>query len=213
MKMDKQKDTKGKLLSAAIEVFAEKGYLAATIRDICALAGANVAAVNYHYGDKEKLYFAVLETIFMETVTCKDAESQNASPEEKLRTYLKQLMLEVYGDWRDPGEFGQLSSIFLMEMANPSDYLDKLIDKYVREDALLLESILKEILGDKADAKLLIQCANSICGMCMYEVLCRPINQRLYPDYSLFDDDIDTLTDYYTRMAMGGLEAIKKTLG
>ncbi len=213
MKMDKDKDTKEKLLSAAIKVFAQKGYRSATIRDICALAGANVAAVNYHYGDKEKLYFAVLEKMFTETATSKTVGNESTPPEEKLRTYLKQLMIELYGDWCEPDEFGNLSSIFLMEMANPSDYLDHLTEKYIREDALVMESILKEILGDKADAKMLIQCANSIYGMCMYEVLCGPINKRLYPEYSLFEDDIDTLTDYYTQMAMGGLNAIRKTLG
>ena len=48
-----------KLLEAAGEVFADKGYRAATIREIIRRAQVNIAAVNYHYGDKQNLYAAV----------------------------------------------------------------------------------------------------------------------------------------------------------
>src|SRR5262245_42563987 len=48
--------TKGRLLQAAGEEFAEKGFECARIRAICDRAQANIAAVNYHLGDKEQLY-------------------------------------------------------------------------------------------------------------------------------------------------------------
>jgi AcrR family transcriptional regulator len=40
-----------RLLSAAGREFAERGYEAATVRDICLAAGVNLAAVNYYFGD------------------------------------------------------------------------------------------------------------------------------------------------------------------
>ena len=49
-------DTKLRLLETAGMVFAEKGFRAATVREICQRAGVNLAAVNYHFGDKERLY-------------------------------------------------------------------------------------------------------------------------------------------------------------
>ena len=52
--------TKVRLIEAAGEEFASKGYDSARIRTICERAGANIAAVNYHFGDKEKLYAEVL---------------------------------------------------------------------------------------------------------------------------------------------------------
>ena len=49
-------DTQARLLDSACEVFAERGYRDATIAEICENAGANIAAVNYHFGSKENLY-------------------------------------------------------------------------------------------------------------------------------------------------------------
>src|ERR1700758_3871423 len=55
-----QDPTKVRLLEAAGEEFAEKGFELARVRTICERAGANLAAVNYHFGDKEQLYIEVL---------------------------------------------------------------------------------------------------------------------------------------------------------
>jgi AcrR family transcriptional regulator len=60
---DEVSKTEQRLLEAAGEIFAEFGYRAATVRQICEKAGANIAAVNYHFGDKEKLYLAVLRSV------------------------------------------------------------------------------------------------------------------------------------------------------
>ena len=52
--------TKERLLDAAEKLFAKKGFLATSVRDITTEAGCNVAAVNYHFGGKDALYSAML---------------------------------------------------------------------------------------------------------------------------------------------------------
>lgn len=48
--------TEDRLLVAAERLFAERGFAATSVRDITAEAGTSVAAVNYHFGGKDKLY-------------------------------------------------------------------------------------------------------------------------------------------------------------
>ena len=48
--------TRSRILNAAGPVFADKGFRDATVRDICQAASVNLASVNYHFGDKQRLY-------------------------------------------------------------------------------------------------------------------------------------------------------------
>jgi AcrR family transcriptional regulator len=53
------KDTKERILDAAERLFAEYGFDATSLRSITAEAGANLAAVNYHFKSKEALIQAI----------------------------------------------------------------------------------------------------------------------------------------------------------
>ena len=48
-------DTRVRILDAAELLFTEQGFEATTLRQITGAAGANLAAVNYHFGSKEEL--------------------------------------------------------------------------------------------------------------------------------------------------------------
>ncbi len=48
-------DTRSRILNAAEHLFMEHGFEATTLRMITTDAGANLAAVNYHFGSKEAL--------------------------------------------------------------------------------------------------------------------------------------------------------------
>ncbi len=91
-----RKDTKTKILCAAEKIFAEKGYHNTSLRDITSSAEVNIAAVNYHFGSKEKLFEELLKTrlnpindIRMELLEqiINKADSSNSLPD--LREILK----------------------------------------------------------------------------------------------------------------------------
>lgn len=59
--VDAARDTKERILDAAESLFARQGFAAASLRQITADAGVNLAAVNYHFQSKEALFMAVIK--------------------------------------------------------------------------------------------------------------------------------------------------------
>lgn len=55
-------DTRASLVEAGRKLFSEKGFDGASVRDLTALAGANLGAITYHFGTKEALYGAVVDS-------------------------------------------------------------------------------------------------------------------------------------------------------
>src|SRR5437763_17125058 len=85
--------TRQRLLEAAGEVFAERGFHDATLRDICRRARANIAAVKYHFGDKEQLYAETVRYAHL-CATRHDAAGAAAAakdrpPQERLRAFVR----------------------------------------------------------------------------------------------------------------------------
>jgi TetR/AcrR family transcriptional regulator len=56
--------TKARILAAAEQVFATKGFAGASTREIAAGAGVNISSLHYHWESKETLYFAVFQNIY-----------------------------------------------------------------------------------------------------------------------------------------------------
>ncbi|OCW57789.1 TetR/AcrR family transcriptional regulator [Hoeflea olei] len=54
-------ETSRAILDAAERLFADRGYDGASVRDIAAAAGTQIASVNFHHGSKEALFARVVE--------------------------------------------------------------------------------------------------------------------------------------------------------
>src|SRR6201982_1165286 len=93
-------ETRSRLLATATRLFAARGFRKVTVREICREARANVAAVNYHFGDKRGLYREVLssaiETMRATTEVARQA-GEGQTPEERLRRYIRVFLQRVAG--------------------------------------------------------------------------------------------------------------------
>src|SRR5512140_3135857 len=74
-------ETRRDILKAAEESFAASGFVGATTRQVAARAGVNVATLHYHFGNKERLYRAVLDAAVAGEVP---EASKGSSPAERL---------------------------------------------------------------------------------------------------------------------------------
>src|SRR6266516_3174568 len=88
----RDRETRERVLRAAAQLFADRGLKKVTVREICRAARANVAAVNYHFGDKTGLYREVLQ-LAIDTMRSTNDVAREAGrglpADEQLRQYIK----------------------------------------------------------------------------------------------------------------------------
>jgi AcrR family transcriptional regulator len=197
--------TKKRLLEAAGEIFAEYGYRAATVRQICEKARANVAAVNYHFGDKEGLYVAVLRSV-PDTHAGKYPANVGLSPdataEQKLRAYIQSLLGRVF----DEGRPGWHTKIIARELSEPTRALDSLLEEVARPLHQELASIIRELLDGEANDEAVRLCTLSVMSQCVYYHHARSVIRRLYPEQRYGAADIARLADHITEFSLGALK-------
>lgn len=61
MPTDTHRDTRERLLLAALKAFGKRDFDAVSTREIVAAAGVNISAISYHFGGKQGLYLATAE--------------------------------------------------------------------------------------------------------------------------------------------------------
>lgn len=161
-----EESTTHRILEAAGIVFAERGYDKATIRQICERADANVAAVNYHYRDKQNLYFAVLEYTLQEADRGFNEliAGEGLSPEERLRGIVRLWFDRELGSDR----LVWFEKIMAREFLEPTGVIQRLVEKYFQPRLDAIQEITRSLLGPQADEVTSRNCAISIIGQCNF---------------------------------------------
>lgn len=203
-------ETRQRLLEAGGEIFAENGFHKATVRDICGRAGANVAAVNYHFGDKEGLYRATLRhylRLAFEKYPPDMGLAPGATADQRLAAFVRSFLFRVLGEGA-PAWHGKLMS---REMIEPTGALDELIDEIVRPHAMRLAGILRELLGPAraADEALIRRCVFSIVGQCIFYHHAAPVVERLFPGQRRGGTaEIEVLAAHVTQFSLAAIRGI-----
>jgi AcrR family transcriptional regulator len=203
--------TRQQILEAAGEVFAEAGFRNATVREICNRAKVNIAAVNYHFGDKEKLYAEVLlysQQKCLEKYPPLLGVSPTAPPEEKLRAFIHSFLLRIF----DKGSIAWHGKLMSREMVDPTAALDSIIAGRIRPMAEQLRGIVAEILQRPPSDEAVRLCGFSIVSQCVFYHHCRPVLTRLYPDQPPMDTvGAAQLADHITRFSLAALKNLPVT--
>lgn len=202
----KSDSTKARLIEAAGEVFARRGFRSATVREICRRAGAPLGAMNYHFRDKQGLYTAVLEHSHQSALSKYPPDlglGERATPEEKLRAFIHAFLLRI----SDTGVPGWHMKLMAQEISDPTDSLGQVVASTIRPLYRRLAGILHELPGKpegagEGDREFL--CAMSIVGQCLHHFTGRRVIAALRPDG--FDpSDLERLADHITRFSLEGI--------
>jgi TetR/AcrR family transcriptional regulator, regulator of cefoperazone and chloramphenicol sensitivity len=192
------------ILEAAGEVFAEQGYRKATIRNICKRSGVNLAAINYYFGDKEKLYLAVLK-YYRELATQKYPTTfsinEADTPEEKLSNFIHTFIYRFL----EEGKTALFGKLLAREFTESTGALDVLVEDFIKPTFIKLSSIVREIVGNKSPDKKVELCAMSIIGQCLYFRNARPIIFRLRCKEGYTNEDIKEIAEHIINFSLKGL--------
>jgi AcrR family transcriptional regulator len=204
---ERDRETRARLLSTATRLFAAHGFNKVTVREICRDAHANVAAVNYHFGDKLGLYREVLGTaieIMRGTTDAARQAGEGKPPEEQLRAYVRVFLQRVVGGGRD----SWIHQLMTQEMADPTAALDLVADQVIRPRLAYVAEIVAEILEQPTDSERVRLCVLSVQSLC-HAAMKSPIARRLLPDLYGGDDQIDRLADHIAEFSIGGVRALR----
>lgn len=205
-------DTKARLIEAAGEVFAQHGFRSATVREICRHAGTNVAAVNYHFRDKEGLYVAVLEHSLQSARKKYPPDlglQDGASSEEKLFAFIHSFLLRMLGEGV-PAWHGKLMA---REMSDPTEAFSQVLQSSIRPLHTYLIGIIYELLQEEKPVKReesdeIFLCAISIIGQCVEHFMGKRIVAALRP--KRFDPgNIKGIADHITRFSLAGIRGLR----
>lgn len=195
------------MLEAAGEVFAEHGFRDATIRDICARAGANLAAVNYHFGGKERLYAEVLK--FADDRSMRghalSADFDLLPAEVQLGAFVRQFMERIF----DPSRPGWPDRVIAREMIDPTPALVELAEKNIKPRAQMLQGIVRRLIGEGVPDRVVQMCAASVVGQCLLYHKSKALVGHLMPALPLNDgENIDALSEHITRFSLAAIRAM-----
>lgn len=200
-----QAATRQQLLEAASEVFSEVGFRAATVRDICQRAGANIAAVNYHFGDKERLYRTVLSNTFrtaLQKYPPGFGLPAKATPEQRLKAFVHSFLLRIFSQ----GPESQYGKIMAREMIEPTGALDVIVKEEISPMRDVLMSIMKDLLGAKAGERTIRLCGMSVVSQVLFYHHCRPVVMRMFPDTKFDETAIGQLAEHITEFSLAGIQ-------
>jgi TetR/AcrR family transcriptional regulator, regulator of cefoperazone and chloramphenicol sensitivity len=138
-------ETRSRLLKSAERLFADRGFRDVTVREICRAADANVAAVNYHFGDKLGLYREVLQSAIGRMRATNDAARQAGEgqpAEEQLRRAITIFVTRLLSSGSDT-----VHRLINREINDPTPALDAIVEQGVRPRFEHLSGLVAEIIG------------------------------------------------------------------
>mgnify|MGYP003579205667 CR=1 FL=1 len=198
-------DTRQRLIDAAARLFADKGFQNVTVREICKASTANVAAVNYHFGDKAGLYRAVITfaiQIMLETNELSQRAGDGLSPEEQLRGFVRVFVSRLTGE----GPNAWIHRLMAREMERPTDVLDQVMAQVLKPRIEYLCGVIGAIMQLPPSDPRVFRCVTSLQVQCL--VAARPVPKPIARSLGTGPHDLEAMITHILDFSLGGMRAI-----
>ena len=194
---------RGKLIRAALKLFAEKGYEGASTRDICRLAGSNISAIRYYFGSKAGLYRAAFTEPLGQVQPCNDCFDRGLPLVEALQVFF----VEFLAPLKLGEELRLVMKLHFREMIEPTGAWEREIEAEIKPQHEALVRMLTHRFGlRRADADV-HRLAFSVIGMGVHFYVGQDIVARIAPQVLATPKAIDILAERLAGYAATLIEA------
>jgi TetR/AcrR family transcriptional regulator, regulator of cefoperazone and chloramphenicol sensitivity len=205
--MTKDIETRARLLAAGERLFAEHGFRNVTVRDICRAARANVASVNYHFGDKMALYREVLQAAIDRMRATNEAAREAGAgqpPEERLRRSIVIFVTRML--WGSD----TVHRILQREIADPTPALDAIVEQGIRPRMEYLSRTVADLIGCPLSDPRVLRCVASIqVQSTAYRA--HPITSRLGVGLEpATAAQVEAIANHIAEFSLAGIEAVAR---
>jgi AcrR family transcriptional regulator len=202
-------DTQQRILETAGEIFADKGFEGTTVREICQQAKVNIAAVNYYFRDKERLYIEAVK------LACREGDERLPLPnwtpevpaETRLRDFIHTMANRMLGNDRPRWHI----QLILREMAHPTAACTEWVQEQIRPTATILGAILKNILPRVSEQTIRL-IGFSVMGQIVFHKAFRPVVTLLDGEQQAAGYTAEVLARHITRFCLAAL-GLEKPVG
>jgi len=194
-----------RILEAAGSVFAERGFEHSPVREICRLADANGAAVNYYFGDKQQLY---LETVRLAS----EARIEQILPPERnpstptevhLFDHVRTLLERMLGSEQAPWQV----KLLMREVLQPTAACRELVEQHFRPRFEYLLGLLDEWMPAEMPDYRRRQVALSVVGQCVHYRMAGEVIAMLTPEEDRRQHhSLDQLAFHITSLTLASLQ-------
>lgn len=200
-------ETRRRVLDAAAQLFAERGYHEVTIRDICSAAQANVAAVNYYFRDKWSLYEQLIRKVIegaKRMQAAAHASSPGTPPEERLRSYIHNFL--KIGLTPAEGKNSWAGKLMGREFVDPTAGLDLFINEVIRPNSQRVGELISELTGLPPEDPRVGACVGSVQTQMVGYF--GPVIKRIAPGLEFTPEVIAGVADHITEFSLAGIRAV-----
>ncbi|WP_432745285.1 CerR family C-terminal domain-containing protein [Methylobacter sp. G7] len=196
-------DARSRLVISALRLFAKKGFEAATTREICEAAGANISAIRYYFGDKAGLYRAMFTEPVGETKCHTNIETYLGLP---LAEALGSFFTEFLEPLKKGEEIRLVMKLHFREMIEPTGIRQQETGANLKLHHEILVAILKEHLDlQRIDADV-HRLAFAIIGMAVHFYVAQEVVATISPQVLNTLKAIDFLAERLAGYAVSMIE-------
>jgi AcrR family transcriptional regulator len=211
-----QEDARGRLIDAAIALFAETGYEGTSVRDLATAAGVNVAAVSYHFGSKDALYHEALRSCLAPCGEMRErmqahldaalrAKTRKAA-EEALRGCIQDFLAVLMSP------AGRHSHLVMREQSEAKPRFEPVIREFFQPVGSILQQVIL-MLAPKLPQMSAFMVISGIIGQCLHVYKARATYRVLAGVDSHSPEYIGMVSKHIAHLTALGLRGLEREKG